>query len=360
TGTANGYEWSNGSTDQTIEVTEPGSYYVHVAGYCKTQSSDTIVLEYLIPDVPQTQQDTFSEGESAILIAVGDSIVWFDGDGNPIGTGSPLVLDGLTTSTTVFAQNLGAIDGLTYHVGPAQQQGNTRYNAAFVNGGLLFDVLEPIILEEVTLFTDSAGTRIIEIYGSNGFFFDQEVDLLPGETNVTLNAEIPIGSYTISTNSDQNASEFGDVSPILWRSSDGVNYPYDINNVVSITNSTFGEDFYYYFYDWVVITADQYCGSDLVPVTAFFDLEVATTDPELDKSIRLSPNPTTGVTDFKIQSDLPVDVTITSIEGITLQQLKLSAGTFTQTVDLTAYPAGTYIVRAVRNGAMAVKKLIKL
>ncbi len=356
---SSGYLWSTGSDEQTIEVTGPGEYFVLVNGYCKTQSSDTLVLEYLIPDVPVTQQDTFSEGEAALLTALGDSIVWYDVDGNQIATGSELVINDLTTSTTFFAHNFSPIPGQTYHVGPADQAGNTKYNASFVNGGLLFDVLQPIILEQLTVFTDSAGARIIEISGST-FFFEYQVDLLPGETQVPLQVEIPVGTYTISTNSDLNNLVFGDASPILWRSSDGVNYPYDISGVVSITNSTFGEDFYYYFYDWVVSTADQYCSSDPVAVTAFLDIEVATNNPNEDHSILISPNPTDGVTQLTITSAYSSEIIVSSVDGVVLQQNKVDAGTSSMTIDLSVYPAGTYILQAVRNEQTITRRIIKL
>ncbi len=355
----NGYLWSTGSDAQTIEVTGSGEYFVFVDGYCKTQSSDTLQLEYLVPELPVTQQDTFAEGEAATLFAVGDSIVWYDSNGNQVGTGSSLIVNDLVTSTTFFAYNLSPIPGLTFHVGPTDQAGNTKYNAAFVNGGLLFDVLQPIVLEGLTLFTDSAGVRIIEITG-NSYFFEHEVDLVPGENQVSFYADLPVGTYTISTNNDQNLQTFGDVSPILWRSSDGVNYPYDINNVVSITNSTFGEDFYYYFYDWIVSTADQYCSSDPVAVTAFLDIEVATSDPDEEQYILISPNPTDGVTQLTITSSFPADIIVSAVDGTIIQQNKMDAGVTSITFDLSAYPAGTYILQAVRNEQIITRKIIKL
>lgn len=174
-----GYTWSSGETTQTIVATSTGDYYALVEGYCKIQQSDTIHIDFVVPAIPAVVDDTFSLGEQAILTAMGDSIVWYsDPDGtNSIGTGSTIVLDGLTDNDTVYAQNLGSIPGGDFQLGPATQSGNPKYNGTFINGGMEFEVLEPIVLKQFTVFTDSAGARIIEITDGQRFLFDKQVDL---------------------------------------------------------------------------------------------------------------------------------------------------------------------------------------
>src|SRR5687768_12465826 len=78
---AQGYVWSTGETQQSIVVTQSGDYFAQVQGYCLTLISDTISLDFLVPEVPVTQNDTFSTGEPALLFAEGDSIVWYDSSG---------------------------------------------------------------------------------------------------------------------------------------------------------------------------------------------------------------------------------------------------------------------------------------
>lgn len=353
------YLWSNGSTDNVIEVSGPGDYYVDVTGFCSTHRSDTLTVEYLIPDAPFTTSDTFSLGETAILTATGDSIVWYDADGNPIGSGSTLALDGLTTSTTVYAQNIGSIEGQVFPLGQPAQLGNTKYNASFVNGGLIFEVYEEVMLERMTVFTDSAGIRIIEIYGISSLEYSLEVDLVAGQNDIAMDVVLQPGSYTISTNSDQNVARFGDTSPVLWRSSDGVNFPYTINDIISITNSTFGSDFYYYFYDWKVRSMDKYCGSDLTPADAWFDLEVATDDPTPGQLV-IAPNPTTGLSYVNLKSSQNGILEITTMDGVLLSTTKFDAGDQQLRVDISSYPSGSYIVRTKLDGQHMINKLIKL
>ncbi|HUR31325.1 MAG TPA: FG-GAP-like repeat-containing protein [Saprospiraceae bacterium] len=359
---ASGYQWSTGETNRTILATQTGAYFAEVEGFCKSQQSDTIYLNFVVPEPPITESDSFFLGESATLVAHGDSIVWYyDAAGvSVIGTGEELVLNDLTSTVTVYAGNLNSIDGEDYQLGPVQQQGNPKYNAAFVNGGLLFDVYEPIILEKFTLHTDSAGTRIIEITDGAGFLYKQEISLDPGTTVMTLNVELPVGSYTLSTDTDQNNLEFGVNSPYLWRSSVGVLFPFSINNVVSITNSTYGEEFYYYFYDWKISTLDKYCVSDLVSVDAVLKFPVGINDPFLTESLIVFPNPTNGLTTISLKSALPASFEIVDMNGKVLHKGIVDTKENRTNLDLTEFSPGIYMIKMISEGQLMTSKVIKL
>ena len=358
------YLWSTGETTQVIEVDQTGDYYAFVGGYCKAQQSDTVHLDFFTPDLPVTTQDTFLPGESAILTATGDSILWFaDPNGeSQIGSGNIIQLDDLTDTTTIYAQNFKPIDGQDFQLGPVTQEGINKYNAAFVNGGLLFEVYEPIILHQITVYTDSVGTRIIDINNGTDFFYEYQIDIEAGTTYIDLEIELPVGVYTISTNTDLNNLVFGENNPYLWRSSAGILYPFEIPGVMSITNSTFGSDFYYYFYDWKVSTVDKYCSSDLVPATAVLDLGTATKEfGSGDYPIVLAPNPTNGLTTLTIKTSGGVDILMTSIEGsVMYSQLNIASENGNILLDVSAFPAGMYLVKIVQQGKMYTRKIIRL
>ncbi|HZV71677.1 MAG TPA: FG-GAP-like repeat-containing protein [Saprospiraceae bacterium] len=357
-----GYLWSSGEQTQNIVVTSSGDYFASVQGYCKNQISDTLHFDFVVPATPETVGDTFSLGEQAVVTATGDSIVWYsDPDGtNVIGYGSTYLLDGLTDDSTVYAQNLGPIPGQEYQLGPVTQQGNTKYNGAFINGGLQFEVFEPVLLKEFSVYTDSIGPRIIEITNGSGFFFDKQVELGSGKTVIPLDVNLPAGNYTVSTNGDLNVQVFGNTSPILWRSSDGVSYPYLIDGVVSISNSTFGTEFYYYFYDWKIETSDKYCGSDLAPVTAYWDFNTSAGNAIDDKAMVIMPNPTSGLTHVIIQSSSPITLEVTSMAGERIHSAKEKLVNGSITLDMTGYPSGIYFIRMIQDGKMYSRKMIKL
>jgi len=357
------YTWSNGDTTQAILAGETGDYYALVHGYCKDQYSDTLSLFFLLPDAPAVENDTFKLGEPAILHAVGDSIVWYyDNAGvSVIGTGPELTLEDLTDTVTVYAANLASIPGLDYPVGPATQQGNTKYNAAFVNGGQLFEVYEPIIINQITVFTDSIGDRTIEITDGNSLIFEKSVTLDAGATTIDLDIALPVGSYTLGTNTDQNLASFGTNSPYLWRSSAGVDYPYEITDVMSITNSTYGTGFFYYFYDWKISTQDKFCNSELVPVTAVLDLNTAVHAAPAALTLQILPNPTYGWVRIMLENSAETQIEITSADGqVKKVWNKVSITDQSFVLDLNEFATGLYLIRAIQNQKSFVGRVMKL
>ena len=80
-----------------------------------------------------------------------------------------------------------------------------------------------------------------------------------GEQTVTLNWNItPGNNYQIKIDSS---------NPDLWRNNTGVSFPYTIPNVISITNSQAGSNYYYFFYNWEVSYASS-CTSQMTAVNA--------------------------------------------------------------------------------------------
>lgn len=358
------YLWSTGDTTQVIDATISGEYYVQVAGFCEDLVSDTISLNFLMSDLPMTTDDTIKLGESAILEATGDSIVWYaDMEGTmPVGSGNSLQLDDLTDTTTFYAQSFSGIDGLDFQVGPAGHQGSTKYNSNFVNGGLLFEVYQPIILHQITLFTDTVGSRMIEIFNDDmTFMFQQEVYLENDTTVVDLDVEIPEGSYTMTTNTDFNTQEFGVSTPYLWRSAQNILFPYAFQDVMSITNSTFGSDYFYYFYNWKVSTPDMYCGSELVPATAFVELETGTFQPDPNLDFMVSPNPTDGVSFVSSTATGSVDIELRNMQGLLIRtDRNIRTNDRAYALDFGALPSGIYLIRVVQEDRFFVKKVVRL
>ncbi len=358
------YLWSTGETTQIIQADETGDYFASVEGYCKQQQSDTIHLDFFTPDLPVTTQDTFLPGESAILTSTGDNVRWFaDPFGiNFLGNGNSIQLDNLTDTVTIYAQNTTSIDGQDFQLGPVTQAGVNKYNAAFVNGGLLFEVYEPIILHQITVYTDSIGPRIIDINDGSSFFYEHQQDIEAGETKLDLEIELPIGSYTITTNTDLNNQVFGQNSPYLWRSSEGILYPFEMPGIMSITNSTFGSDFFYYFYDWKVSTLDKYCTSEFVPATAVLDLGTATSDGGFnDRNIILSPNPTDGLTTLSVRTSGSLKIILTNMDGsVLMNKTNYSEETGDYLLDLSSYPSGIYFVKVIQEGKSFTRKVVKL
>ena len=359
---APGYQWSSGETQQSIEVTASGDYFAAVQGYCLVLQSDTIHLDFMVPVAPVTEPDTFLAGETALLVAQGDSIIWYEDNSgtNVIGTGHELMLSDLTETTIVYAENLSPLEGVEFQLGPAEHAGSSKYNGATINGALLFEVIEPVFLLEFTLFTDFAGTRIIEFYKESDLFYSKEVDLEAGDTTITLDLELPTGTYSVTTNIAKNNEVFGMNNPNLWRTFEEVSYPYEIDGFISITNSSYGSEYFYYFYDWKIRTMDRYCPSDLVPVTAFLDTGVGLDDPLVKNDLKLYPNPADGIIHIQLYDSYPVTIEVISSLGNILLTKKLTAPESLYEMDLSEFPSGIYLIRVVQDGKISTGKMNKL
>jgi hypothetical protein len=357
-----GYTWSNGATTQVLTATTTGTYFAAVEGYCALQYSDTINLVFVQPEIPIGDPDTFLLGEPATLYATGDSIAWYaDIAGTELlGTGNTLVLNGLTETTTVYAQNHGESQGADFAVGPVEQDGVTKYNAVFINGGLEFTVEQDLTLNQLTIYTDSVGLREIEISNGAGLLWEKQVDLVAGANIVELDAALPAGEYTITTDTDLNNAEFGNNNPFLWRSSENVAFPYEVPGIISITTSTYGDEFYYYFYDWKVTAKPTVCKSLPEPVIAFFDMGVGISGVNT-QTLHLSPNPTTGEIFFTVPTQGALSLAAYSIDGVRLMQEHLNAQADQQvTVDLSAFESGMYTIRVQQAGISYIARVVRL
>lgn len=188
------------------------------------------------------------------------NIQWFENEGNvnPDFTGNTLNLNLNTGTYNYYMQEV--VDTTSQNVGPTD----------FFNGGfflntdrfLYFDALDDIVLKSVKVNADGGGNRIIELRNQNGNVLQSATVNIPnGESRVTLNFEVAAGTnYQLGLGGNTNG---------LWRTDDAnnINYPYVINDLVSITESDVGVNFnppipnryYYSFYDWEVSKA--YCSS---------------------------------------------------------------------------------------------------
>jgi PKD repeat protein len=108
------------------------------------------------------------------------------------------------------------------------------------------------------MYAQGDGDRTIRLYDQSNQVVDEvTVFLNDGENVVNLNIDIPvIGKYSLANMSEN-----------LYRNNGGANYPYDVDNLLSIYSSNATNDelnYYYYFYDWIV--QEALCQSQAVEV----------------------------------------------------------------------------------------------
>lgn len=264
------YQWSTGATTPSITVTQPGDYYVQVSSACGAAISDTITISSIASSVSTTQGDTVCFGSAATLLASAPGLVsWYDSPtgGNYLHTGNTYTTNAISQNTTLYAQATVLVSNPPQQVGPPNHSGND-YSADTYNAYVSFDALDNFTLQSVKVYTDLAGPRTIQLRDMLGnILADTTINIPLGTSRIGLNFDVPIGlSYTLGTDTAQNQSTFGYISPRLRRSDSGVAYPYEIPNVVSLTGSPHGNSFYYYFFDWEVSSGSYGCPSPRIPV----------------------------------------------------------------------------------------------
>jgi Zn-dependent metalloprotease len=260
------WNFGDGDTSNLINPTHtyanPGVYNVSlsIVGVCggvdtlQKNSFITLNPSPVSPTVNQSAVALNCLGNAQFVATAQDKLEWLDQNDNVIATTDTLNLTQVTSSVTYYArnidesspQNVGAID-------PDSVGGGGFFNAGNFQG-LVFDVFGDVRLKSVWVNANTAGTRDVILRDQNGNVLQSvTVNMPAGKSRVTLDMDLEAGSY-----------QLGGVNMDLFRNNNGgTNYPYLLQNAVSINTATAGNNFYYFYYDWEVTTI---CRSGKVPV----------------------------------------------------------------------------------------------
>jgi|694.fasta_scaffold11082_6 hypothetical protein len=290
-----GYAWSTGETTQTISVTQGGTYTVTIQGTCQAYTSSPVVVSMLASPAPNGNGTSINTPQSVTLTANGNNLSWYDvpTGGTALGTGTSFTTPVISSPTTYYVEDVALYPGVISYTGQTDHSGS-KYSGNTTSANLEFDVLQPMVLKSVKVYTDSAGERIIEVRNSGNTVVASLNIFIPADTSrINLNFNLPAGTgYSIGTNTAQNQLLFGTNNPWLRRSSTGVSYPYEVNGLVSITSSDQGGSWYYYFYDWEVQEESRECTSSRTPI--FVDFVTGIQGTALTNMPSVFPNPTEG------------------------------------------------------------------
>ena len=262
-----GYLWSNGDTTQTITVNSAGTYTCTVTAACGTDATDPVTVTVSnTTTAPTGTGDLVCTNSQATLTANGSGdFNWYDAavGGTLMGTGNTFVTPMLATTTDFYVEKVetgasqlgyaGPVDG-AFGAG-AYHQNNTRY--------LTFDASSAFTLKSVWVDAGATGNRTIELRDAAGTTVIASVSqFVPaGTSQVTLNFAVPMGTNM------QLGLEGASMSD-LYRNNTGVVYPYGYSNVVSITGSSAGAQYYYFFYKWEIEVPGLSCSSPRAAITA--------------------------------------------------------------------------------------------
>ena len=364
------YTWSNGATTNTITVTESGEYYCFVERECGDLYTDTITIEFIETTPPTIAAvEAVCAGSPAMITATADGVVnWYDAaiGGTLLGTGTTLTTADLFENTTFYAENID--ETITYidaYVGQVDHEGSNYSTGSPYNGYEIFDAYEDITLSSVKVYTDYPGERQIELRNAADVVVESLlIDIPSGTTVIDLNFDVPAGTgYRLGTNDAVNDDTFGEISPFLKRSTAGTDYPYNIDGLVSITNSSFDESRFYYFYDWHVTGTGIFaCPSERASVAVEVKVCSAIGDISSLNSFNVYPNPAN--TEFNISlNTTPVEELIITVTNVTGQQIfnktiSNATGEINVPVNISGNASGVYLVKVVSEGNAVSKNII--
>ncbi len=106
---------------------------------------------------------------------------------------------------------------------------------------LIFSSTEDCVILSSDVYSENPVTVTFELRNSSGLVLDDTThSLVPGKQNIKLNFEVPIGTDMQLGLSSSNSG--------LYRNNTGASYPYNIGDMIQITNSSASQPGYYYFY----------------------------------------------------------------------------------------------------------------
>lgn len=263
---ATSYLWAFGDgttsteTAPTHTYTENGTYTITLtASNANGSSIATQQIEVEIPEVTSVTNANGCGNATLTLSAQGNGTLhWFDAQtgGTELGTGNSYSNAFAETTTVYVESQIGSEE--TYNVGIADNSSATAYTQSQTRG-LTFTVSQALTLVSVDVYCsqNNQSKTITITNGSNQQVYSQPYTLASGLNTLTLNAELEPGTYNIYTN-----------GRYTYRQT--TSFPYTVDDVISITgqyNYTYGTQYYYTFYNWVVKTGST-CTSERTPVTA--------------------------------------------------------------------------------------------
>lgn len=224
--------------------------------------SDSIAFVNMItvdrPNAPVAADQYFctSPVTTSITATASNDINWYTSlnGTTPFFTGTTYNTPSLSNATTYYLEN--QVPQPSQYVGPVNNSfgGGGQHNNNSVQY-LTFTVSQNATLVSAWVNAGSAGNRTINLWDGNGSLVDSRyINISAGQGRVPLNFNLAPGTYRLG-GQDMN----------LYRNNSGPSYPYTLPGILSITGSSAGAAFYYYFYDWEVQLKP--CVSPRVPVT---------------------------------------------------------------------------------------------
>lgn len=310
------------------------------------------------PTMPEVENDTVCHEEKATLKVNGNgNYRWYTSEfgGSMISSNSELSIEGVKKDTSLWVEQYEEGGKSTFGPNKDNPGVGSYYNGV---GYLIFDVHSTITLESVYVISGAVGQRQIELRDKNGMVLQSKiVSLGTGIIEVPLNFTIPAGKdYQLGTTPHSS-----NISPYLYRLTQGAQFPYEVPNVVSIKGNNTGNSEYAYFFNWTVKQAE--CVSARAEIKAVIDTSCTSSILKYaqDKyELEVYPNPAKEVVNLSYNSNEKAErIEIYNSQGALVQEetiRDLGAGKYQ--VKTTNLAEGMYFLNIKFTDGVIRKQLI--
>ena len=365
--------WSDGSTSESIEINQAGTYSVTVTSEefsCPTTKN--IVVSTI--SNPSLESVTVCKNENAELSVESEyDVTWYDESMNVVGSGLSFTTPILNESVNYYVTSSFSDN----NVGPEQHEGGSNYSGGSnAIGFLSFDALSSFTLESVSVYTEEPAERKFILMNEAGEVVAEHTEFVgfcADEPQVVeLNFEVPAGTnYQIGTDAEVNVSSVGGENPQLKRTgtNGGLSYPYVLDGKVSINKAVYygqgmddsgGDDYttyYYYLYNWVIAGEPIECDPVVFPVT----VEDCSSIDEVLVDMSVYPNPTEGLVAINLSLETESNVGLTLSNSIGQSVYYENLGKLTKldkSFDWSMLPKGIYTISFNINNQKTFEKIV--
>ncbi|MCC7331115.1 MAG: M4 family metallopeptidase [Flavobacteriales bacterium] len=365
--TANGastwfWEFGDGNTstlqNPSHTYSNPGLYNVKLTA-TNIVGSDSVTKTNFVfvdmPAVPVVIGDSICQNNVANLSASGvGTLKWYTAQtgGSSIYTGTNYTTPVLSNTTTYYVEDYipASIQSLgkTNNTGGGGYLSNEHY--------LIFDVFQPMFIQSVEVYANTSGSRTIQLQNSLGTVIaTRTLTIAAGLKTVTLLFNVPPGN-------DYKLILLGTSSVLdLYRNNAGVTFPYSLNGLASIKNSSAGLNYYYYFYNWSVKGVD--CKSLRTPVTAQVSVCTDVNNFNLQENINVFYNSTNQDIELFMNNTKVgnYNIHVYNLVGqvVYQEEFAVSENEFKKLIDISNSTNGVYLIKVSSKTDSYSFKLVK-
>lgn len=360
-GVSDAFEWNTGSTDNSISISENGTYYVTALNNCEESfTSNELELEFITVTSPVIDADTITSPGTYTFVSNDTATLWFENNpptGEPIAMGMNFETDILNQNITYYAQSFISNDQQVI-AGESEQMGSNIFSGGVYNGSIVFNCNDTFVLNSVDVYAELLGERkIIIIDDQENVLHSKLINIEEeGWTTLELGFEIaPAEGLEITTDKNFNNELYGENSPFFARNNANVQYPYPIGEAGEMTSSNFGTPYYYYFYNWDVTIKKESCFSDIVEVNGVYNPDTNTDDLSQVIDLIVYPNPVNNML-FIRGFDLS---TLDELNVYDIKGKKYQFNTQKGYVDTSILNEGLYLIELIQGSTFIRSSFIK-